>query len=151
MKRLSCPATHNELMRCNPCLLFVILCTVLVLSAGCTGRQPPAGVPEQGVTAAATAPQTIAHSGGPGATVNVRIKENSFDPATLQIKKGTTVVWINEDRTEHTVTYVGEGPTRFDSGNIAFGQSFSNTFNTRGRYRYACTQHAFMQGTIDVE
>lgn len=132
-------------------LCLALLCLTSVLAAGCTMRQTtPAGDGGAVVTATA-APQTIAHSGGPGASVNVRMKENSFDPSFVTIKKGTTVVWTNEDSVAHTVTYTGAGEKIFDSGSLPKGQSFQNTFNAPGRYIYACTQHSSMTGTIVVE
>jgi plastocyanin len=79
------------------------------------------------------------------------MRENSFDPNFITVKAGTTVEWTNEDTIPHTVTFTGEGQTRFDSGSIAKGQSFSNTFLVPGRYPYACTQHSFMTGTVVVE
>lgn len=132
-------------------LCLALLCLISALAAGCTTRQTiPAEDGGAGMTLTA-APQTIAHSGGPGAPVNVRMKENSFDPSFLTIKKGTTVVWTNEDSVAHTVTYTGQGEKIFDSGPLAKGRSFYNVFDTPGRYIYACTQHSSMTGTIVVE
>jgi plastocyanin len=132
-------------------ITLLILCTALMLTAACTTQQPaPVEVKGAGLTVT-TSPQTIAHAGGPGATVPVRMKENSFDPSFLTIKKGTTVTWTNEDSVAHTVTYTGAGDKKFDSGNLAKGNSFSNTFNEPGRFIYACTQHGSMAGTIVVE
>ncbi len=129
---------------------LLILCTAAILTAACTTQQPASST-VQGATVTATAPPPLAHSGGPGVTVKVRMKENSFDPSFIPIKAGTTVTWTNEDAIAHTVTYTGTGATRFDSKNLAKGESFSNTFYEPGRYIYACTQHSFMTGTVVVE
>lgn len=131
------------------CLAFI--CIVTIAAAGCTAQQSASSTGKSLASQVTTAPQAIAHSGGSGVPVYVRMRENSFDPSFLEIKKGTTVVWTNEDAIAHTVTYMGEGAKLFDSGSLAKGETFSNTFNTPGRYKYACTQHSSMTGTIVVE
>lgn len=132
-----------------PCL--VILAVAIIFAAGCTGQQSPPSVGGQSPALTGTIPPTIAHSGGTGVTVSIRMKENSFDPNFVTVKVGTTIRWTNEDSRYHTVTYTGTGATRFDSGRLAKGESFSNTFTEPGRYIYADTQHASMTGTILVE
>lgn len=70
------------------------------------------------------------------------------NPATLQITRGTTVVWTNMDGASHTAT---SGAMRqrdgiFDSGTIAPNGRFSFTFNTAGTFAYFCSFHASMTG-----
>ena len=84
-------------------------------------------------------------SGGPVKAVAVR--SLAFTPATLEITAGTTVEWTNDDPLPHTVTTPDGG---FDSGLIASGRKWRRTFAVAGTYRYSCTPHPFMRGTIVV-
>ncbi len=76
------------------------------------------------------------------------IADFSFNPSELTIKKGEKVTWLNNDSTTHTVTSdTGE----FDSGDLANGSKFSHTFDKTGTFKYKCTIHPDMAGTIIVE
>jgi len=48
----------------------------------------------------------------------------------------------------HTVT--GDDNS-FDSGNISAGSRFSRTFSVVGTYKYHCTIHPSMTGTVVVK
>jgi plastocyanin len=61
---------------------------------------------------------------------------------------GTTVTWTNDDGVNHTVT---SDQGAFDSGPLATGQTFSQTFNQAGTFTYHCTIHPSMQGTVVVQ
>lgn len=85
----------------------------------------------------------------------------AFKPEQLEVATGTTVTWTNRDPGEHTVTsgsveLGGAGVTQepdgtFDSGEIAKGDSFEQTFDERGTYQYFCSLHpATMRGEIRV-
>lgn len=105
-------------------------------------------------TATPTGNQTAPEQGGtnPSQTIQntVTIRDFSFGPATLTVKKGTTVTWTNEDSTQHDVT--PDSPTgEFKrSSLLSKGDTYSVTFNTPGTYRYHCTPHPDMKGTITV-
>ena len=75
----------------------------------------------------------------------VAIVDFSFEPATLEVPAGTTVVWTNEGQAPHTVT--GDFA---DSGVLEPGQAFSHTFVESGEFNYACAIHPQMTGTIRV-
>ena len=132
---------------------FGLLLVLALISSGCMTSSPPATPVTAAPTAAVlTTPiQTLAHSGGSGVTIPVRIRENNFDPDFVTVKVGTTVVWTNEDPRTHTVTYLGNDVMRFDSGQLTTGQSFMNTFTAPGRYIYTDKQYSSMKGTILVE
>jgi plastocyanin len=74
-----------------------------------------------------------------------------FQPQTLTVPVGTTVVWMNADAFEHTVT-ADDGS--FDSGLFGTGGTFAWTFSAPGTYGYYCVPHgapgAGMHGTIVV-
>ena len=77
-----------------------------------------------------------------------------YDPQDITVPLGTTVQWINDDETIHTVTSsTPEGETNgiFDSGIIDAGNSFTYTFDTTGTYDYLCIVHPWMIGSVTVE
>ena len=89
-----------------------------------------------GVSAAA---QPAAHT--------VIIDALNYAPATMTVKRGDTVVWINKDPFPHTVTAKGA----FDSHDIAAGHSWRYTARKAGDFSYVCTLHPTMKGTLKVE
>jgi len=80
------------------------------------------------------------------AEVPVEIINIKFNPQSLSINKGTTVIWTNNDSMQHTVT----ANDNFDSGILAKGQSFSHKFDTAGTFDYICIIHPNMKGQIIV-
>ena len=88
-----------------------------------------------------------------GPTAAVEIVGGSFDvaafePASLTVVPGTTVTWTNAGADAHTVT--GDDLAFDDSGPLDPGQSFSQTFDEPGTYRYRCGPHPWMEGVITV-
>jgi plastocyanin len=79
----------------------------------------------------------------------VTIKDRKFNPPTLTIKAGQTVTWVNKDDHDHTVEE-DRDKDGFDSGNLSGGDSFKHTFAKAGKYKYACSYHPRMKGTIVV-
>jgi plastocyanin len=75
-----------------------------------------------------------------------------YSPSPLNISVGTTVVWINNDNTGHTVTEgnpSGITPRNgFDSGILAPGKTFTHKFDTSGTIKYYCTLHPTMLGEL---
>lgn len=84
-------------------------------------------------------------SGGGGAAVS--IKDFAYSPAKLTVAKGTTIVFGNEDSTDHTAT-ASNGA--FDTGSIGKGQTKTVTLRAAGTFSYVCSFHPFMHGTITV-
>lgn len=85
---------------------------------------------------------------GSGETVTVRIDGMRFEPASISVKPGTTVIWVQASGMPHTVTGNGGGPR---SGALYNGQTYSHTFDTAGSYDYACDFHPGMRGRVLVE
>lgn len=86
--------------------------------------------------------------------VTVRMQNTKFNPASITIKKGTKVTWVNEDSIRHNVVATDSDNTGgLPTQNDLFGKggSYSFTFETSGTFRYHCTPHPFMTGTIVVE
>jgi plastocyanin len=79
---------------------------------------------------------------------SVAIQDMNFSPATLTVKKGTTVTWTNKDSVAHTVTVdSGAGP---NSGNLDSGKTYSYTFDTAGTFNYHCQYHSNMVAKVVV-
>ena len=81
----------------------------------------------------------------PAATI--RLEHFMFGPTTITVPVGATVRWLNLDGEPHTVASV-DG--LFRSGALDEGDGFAFTFRAPGRYRYVCSIHPQMTGTIVV-
>ncbi len=79
-------------------------------------------------------------------TYQVTIQGMQFQPASLNIAVGDTVVWTNNDIVPHTVTDKGV----FDSQAIASHQSWKLTFDKPGELAYGCSFHPTMTAKIIV-
>ena len=78
----------------------------------------------------------------------VLIKDVSYSPRELKIKKGDAVTWTNADERDHTVT-ADDGS--FKSGKLGDGATFKQKFDKAGRYKYHCDYHPRMKATVVVE
>jgi plastocyanin len=85
----------------------------------------------------------------PASTSSVTIQNFAFSPSDITVKKGTTVTWTNQDSTPHTVTEM-DTQTGPDSGNLNPGAKYTFTFNQNGTFKYHCTLHPEMLGTVTV-
>jgi len=104
-----------------------IVCTAGVLLAGTNANSAPAA---------------------PKATTQTVVMEGTgFQPETLTVRRGDTVVWQNKDPFPHTATAAGV----FDSHNIPANGSWKYTARKPGRYSYICALHPNMKGTLIVE
>lgn len=111
--------------------LFIGLLVITVLLSGCTSTTTVRPTPTQAQGTTTPVGTTM-----PGRTVD--IKGSAFDPVIVDIPKGTTVTWVNDDGIQHTVTSISGA---FDSGNIDPGKMYSYTFNQIGTFEYNCTIH----------
>ena len=94
-------------------------------------------------TKAAESPDAPAAAGG----VNSRVRNLKFEPATLRVNAGNTVVWRNDDQVVHTVK-AQDGT--WESPPIDPGGTFSRTFTEPGRYEVTCGPHPFMKQIVEV-
>jgi nitrite reductase (NO-forming) len=78
-----------------------------------------------------------------------------YNPSPLTVPVGTTVTWINNDNTGHTVTEGNPSgntpPNGFDSGILAPGKTFTHTFDAAGTVQYYCTLHPTILGEVIVK
>jgi amicyanin len=77
----------------------------------------------------------------------VKIGNFTFNPPQLTVKAGTTVTWVNEDDIPHTVV----SPPNVRSKPLDSEEKFSFTFTRPGTYKYFCSLHPHMTGTIVVQ
>jgi plastocyanin len=67
----------------------------------------------------------------------VSIRSEGFVPATIQIKKGQDVAWVNDDTEPHEVFALQESAPGLDSTELlAPGDTYIYTFEEAGTYNY---------------
>ncbi len=107
------------------------------------------------IAATAALPLLLASPGAPASTPGAATASGSktvvidhfkFHPRTLEIAKGTRVVFSNSASVAHTATDRGV----FDTRRIKPGHSAAVRFEQRGTFRYHCKIHPFMHGKIVV-
>jgi plastocyanin len=138
--------------------LISVLMTVSIL-----GMSPSETIAQgTNATNATGAANATGTAGGGGETTVVMPLGSSaatggagFEPAAITVSPGGTVIWDNQDNALHTATS-GESPTpdgKFDSGLIGANQeSKPVTMPTEpGEYKYFCTLHPFLVGTVTVQ
>ena len=76
------------------------------------------------------------------------MKNFDFAPMTLTAKAGTTVTWKNLDEEPHTVVST-DG--LFRSGALDENDRFVFRFDKPGVYRFVCSIHPKMMGTITIK
>ena len=76
------------------------------------------------------------------------VKDFMFNPTPLTVKTGSTVTWTNMDDEPHTVV---SDTGILKSGGMDTKESFSFKFDKPGTYKYVCTIHPRMVGTIVVK
>jgi plastocyanin len=83
------------------------------------------------------------------ATDVVKISDFAFTPVNITVQKGDTVTWTNEDNVAHTVTESDDrdGPK---SDELQKGDTYTFTFNDVGTFKYKCSLHPNMTGTVTV-
>jgi plastocyanin len=77
----------------------------------------------------------------------VELRDFMFAPASLTVNAGSTVRWVNRDEEPHTVV-AADGS--FRSGALDTGQAYAFRFAQPGTYRFTCSIHPRMVGTIIV-
>ena len=122
--------------------LAAVLVAVLI-TGGCSlygnsQTSAPRATPAPTATQPAAAPQDNTNA--------INIKNFSFNPGAITIKKGSTITWANNDSAPHTIK-----SATFNSEILDKKQSFSFTFNQTGTFSYLCSIHPSMTGKIIVE
>ena len=83
--------------------------------------------------------------------VTIDIASFKFVPASVTVRSGANVTWVNRDKAPHTAENTGEkGPAQFNSGRLNTDQKKSVRFVKAGVYRYYCIYHRFMRASVTV-
>ena len=89
-------------------------------------------------------------SSTPTAANSVEISNFAFSPASITVKKGTTVTWTNKDSVRHDVIADDPSDAAPNGPLLDQGKTYSFTFTKVGTYSYHCTPHPYMKGTVAV-
>lgn len=81
-------------------------------------------------------------------THTVVVEGMKFEPETLTVKAGDTIVWVNKDLFPHSAT---ASNSTFDSQVIAAGASWRYTPKKKGEVAYTCIFHPTMKAHIVVK
>jgi plastocyanin len=138
---------------------LLIIAFMLLLTCGCTDTSPaqPAVTP----TTATATPSPVITTILPMTFITpertasvsdntITIVKNTFKPANMTVKAGSTVRWVNADDHPHRIEFLDKSFTT-SAFLLGSGQSASQRFDHAGAYDYSCMIHPFMQGTITVE
>lgn len=136
-------------MKKAACSIVALSALLLLTGAGCGAPATNQADTNTAPAVANTAPDP-AHPSQPSEPVKetktISIQNFAFSPASLTVKKGTKVVWTNNDSAPHQIK-----SATFNSDSLSKGQTYSFTFDVVGAFPYICAIHPSMQGTIIVE
>ncbi|MGW3399172.1 cupredoxin domain-containing protein [Streptomyces hydrogenans] len=119
-------------------MTIAVLCLLIAL-AGCSSSSGPAPA----------SPLPSAPSSMPVSEERIVIKDFRFEQADLTVAPGAKVSVVNEDSTTHTVT--AQAANAFDTGAIEGDETATFTAPpAAGTYRYLCSIHPSMTGTLTV-
>ena len=124
-------------------LATLVSAPLLLVACGSSSDTSSAGstTPSAGSISTASNP--------PAATATtIGIDNFAFTPDNATTAVGTTITWTNDQKFVHTVT-ADDGS--FDSGDMAAGATFEQTFDATGTFTYHCSSHSNMTGTITVQ
>lgn len=123
--------------------LGIAAAALLIICSGCGSSYSS--------TTSPTSPTTPSSGGNNGTPVAIvagasSMTTTAYSPSPVTIAAGGSVTWTNSDTVTHTAT----GGT-FNSGAIAPGAKYTQTFSAAGSYTYHCTIHPGMTGTVTVQ
>jgi plastocyanin len=83
---------------------------------------------------------------------SVDMKSISYDPKSVEVPVGGSIVWTNKAFSNHTATSEDDGKT-FDTGEIKPNESSNPVrFDKEGEFKYHCMIHGkTMSGTVIVK
>jgi plastocyanin len=80
----------------------------------------------------------------------IAIGNFAFEPSTLTVPAGTVLSWVNDDDAPHTV--IGTDPdSPIKSLPLDTGDRYTIALTKPGTYRYFCSLHPHMTGTVIVD
>ncbi|MFI5535542.1 cupredoxin family copper-binding protein [Nocardia sp. NPDC051900] len=126
----------------------VALACALLLS-GCGGDESGSAAT---TTRKPARPTTTAQQTGDRkpAAATVVAHDMKFSPADVTVAVGDTVTWKFDDKVPHTVQGIGDKAMGINSPIFDKGE-WSYTFTAPGTYRYLCSLHPEMRGSVTVQ
>ncbi|MFB6900582.1 cupredoxin domain-containing protein [Streptomyces hydrogenans] len=119
-------------------LTIAALCMLIVL-VGCSSSGGPAPT---STSPSAPSPASVSEE-------RIVIKDFRFESVDLTVAPGARVSVVNEDSAPHTVT--AKAANSFDTGTVKGGETATFTAPpAAGTYRYVCSIHPSMTGTLTV-
>ncbi|MES2359666.1 MAG: cupredoxin domain-containing protein [Gemmatimonadota bacterium] len=115
-----------------------------------SGNSPDAAFAAGEANARAHAAQTVAAaSAAPPRSNEIGIDNFAFAPRVLTVPVGASVTWRNKDDVPHKIQSADK---RFDPSPLLDTKAtYTARFTKPGEYRYFCSLHPVMQGTIIVQ
>jgi plastocyanin len=126
----------------------VALAGALLLS-GCGGDEPGSAATTTRKPARPTTTTAQQTGERKPAAATVVVKDMEFSPAEVAVAVGDTVTWKFDDKVPHTVQGIGDKAMGINSPILDRGE-WSYTFTTPGTYRYLCSLHPEMRGSVIV-
>ncbi len=117
-------------------LILGVAALVAAASCGSSNSTPTSPSPS------VSGPTVTVTAGASGKTTT------AYNPNPITISRGMSVTWVNNDSITHTST---SDSNAWNSGNIAPGGTFSQTFQSSGSFTYHCMIHPNMVGTVTVQ
>lgn len=81
------------------------------------------------------------------ADADVTVADEQFSPRSVRVHLGDQVTWTFQDAVNHSST---SDQGFWDSGARRDGATFARTFTSAGTFRYHCTFHLGMTGSVAV-
>jgi len=82
---------------------------------------------------------------------SITISSRGFSPASVTVKKGDSVAWLNKDRAMHLIVSDSSAFAFKGQGSLSFSDMYLVTFTTAGTYTYHDMLTPSLKGTIIVE
>ena len=133
-------ARDSGILRIRHSRLILTLLGLTMVSA--CGTAPGDSPPPNATASVSSAPAT------PTGIASIAIKGFAYAPQTLTVPVGTTVNWKNLDDEPHTVRGADE---QIRSNALDQNETYSVKFDKPGTYKYGCSIHPKMSGTIVVK
>ena len=94
-------------------------------------------------------PALSAQAAAPAQIRTISIGNFAFTPANIEVPVGTQLTWSNDDDVPHRVVST-DGGAAIKSPPLDTEQKFTTVLQKPGTYRYFCSLHPHMTGTIVV-
>src|SRR3954447_22200907 len=134
-------AVHTSRLWMTPARLAACGMVAALAFAACSSDKDSSS----DATTTTTAAGQSSASGSSGATTNTVVF--AFQPQEVAVKVTQPVTWMTTDGTEHNI--VDDGGA-FKDGPVKTGTAFSHPYPTAGTFKFHCSIHPSMTGTVTV-